>query len=77
MLINSNKVCHNVWLDIFEYSVQISNMQAECNNKLLFVIVIYENDNLLSEEIFYSYVDSRLYLSRTVNQIINIFNFLG
>ena len=77
MLINLNKVCYNIWLDIFECSVQISNIQARCNNGLWFVIITHKNNNLLFGEIFHSHVDSELYFSRTINQIINIFNFLG
>jgi len=76
MLIKLNKVYHDIWLNIFECSVQISNMQAGCGNELWF-IVTHGNDNLLSGETFHNHVDSELYLSRTINQIINIFNFLG
>ena len=77
MLIKSNEVGHNVWLDVFEHPVQVCNVYIEQSHEFQFIIITRGDDNLPSRGFFSSYVNSGFYLSRIIDCFVNPFNFLG
>jgi len=58
-----NKISQDFGLDVLSSPVNIRNMFARQRHKLRNIVKVYRYYNLLSKRLFYSYINSWLYLT--------------
>ena len=71
-----NEVDHDIYLEVFQYSVHISNMSTTFLHKVVFVCIVHRNDDLLPEHTLGSHVDLRFRLVIIFDHTLNIIDVL-
>ena len=61
-LAHINEVCHDFQLDVFQSSVEVSNINTEWLYELCFIIITHKNNDLFSRGTFCHHIYFRLWL---------------
>jgi len=70
-----NEVDHNIYLDVFQYSV-LSNISTAFLHKVVFVCIVHRNNVLFSKHTLDSYVNLRFRFAIIFDYILNVISFI-